>query len=137
MEVLPDIISDSEAAQIDARLAACVEGVRSLDLDLDELGQQMPKPLKPCWIARSLGLLAPTLQEQLDIQKRFTPVYLVMASLHHDHDSIGRNEAYVQGAGDDIENWGCGLESSVFWAHQQELLAAGEDEILDIIAGLI
>lgn len=126
--------SSSEAAQIEARLAACVESARSLDLDLGTLQKYLTKPIKVYWIARSLDLLPPDAEEQARRARQYTPLYLVMASEHHDHRAIDKDTAYVQGAGDDIENWSGGLTPSVFWAHQEKLLATGEDELLEIIA---
>lgn len=40
---------------------------------------------------------------------------------------------YIQGAGDDSESWSQGLTCTAFWQHQQQLLAATDEELPDLI----
>ncbi|KAL8418351.1 hypothetical protein RB594_001815 [Gaeumannomyces avenae] len=44
---------------------------------------------------------------------------------------------YIQGAGDDTENWAHGLTPPVFWANAARLLAAPEAELPSLIRGLV
>lgn len=44
---------------------------------------------------------------------------------------------YIQGAGDDSEGWSRGLTPTLFWRHQDQLLAAVEEEMPDVIKDLI
>ena len=44
---------------------------------------------------------------------------------------------YIQGAGDDSEGWSKGLTPTLFWRHCEQLLAASEEDILDIIRNLL
>jgi tRNA A64-2'-O-ribosylphosphate transferase len=44
---------------------------------------------------------------------------------------------YIQGAGDDTENWAHGLTPPVFWAHTDELLNASEAELPDLIVSFV
>ncbi len=46
-------------------------------------------------------------------------------------------DGYIQGAGDDSEGWSNGLTPTLFWRHSEQLLAAVEDDIPDLIEGLI
>lgn len=67
------------------------------------------------------------------LREECTPILLLMASLHHDQ---GADEAYVQGAGDDVENWSAGFTPDLFWANRQQLLTTGEDDLPELIAML-
>lgn len=44
---------------------------------------------------------------------------------------------YIQGAGDDSEGWSKGLTPTLFWRHSEQLLSAVEEDIPDLIHGLI
>ena len=44
---------------------------------------------------------------------------------------------YIQGAGDDSEGWSHGLTPALYWKHQQQLLVAVEEDVLEMIQRLI
>ena len=44
---------------------------------------------------------------------------------------------YIQGAGDDSEGWSKGLTPTLFWRYSEQLLATSEEEMLDLVQGLI
>lgn len=44
---------------------------------------------------------------------------------------------YIQGAGDDSEGWSKGLTPTLFWRHSEQFLLAVEDDIPDLIHGLM
>lgn len=44
---------------------------------------------------------------------------------------------YIQGAGDDNEGWSNGLTPDLFWGHREQLLAADQEGITDLIQDLI
>ena len=46
-------------------------------------------------------------------------------------------DGYIQGAGDDSEGWSRGLTPTLFWGHQDQLLAAVEEDMPDIVQELI
>lgn len=46
-------------------------------------------------------------------------------------------DGYIQGAGDDSEGWSHGLTPTLFWSHRNQLLAAVEDDMPDLIQGLL
>lgn len=142
LHTLSQLISPSERAQILERIPSCVASARGLGLDLDALRAQLhEKPLRPVWIARSLGLDAETAQQALrenGDEGRCTPIYLCMASVHHDsRDAAERDEGYVQGAGDDGEHWSWGLTPDLFWEYQEELMGKGEDVLVDFIEEVV
>lgn len=45
-------------------------------------------------------------------------------------------DGYIQGAGDDSEGWSKGLTPTLFWRHSEQLLAAVEENMPDLIQGL-
>ena len=45
-------------------------------------------------------------------------------------------EGYIQGAGDDSEGWSNGLTPTLFWDHREQLLAAVEEDMVDLVQGL-
>lgn len=44
---------------------------------------------------------------------------------------------YIQGAGDDTENWAGGLTPVVFWKHVDELLSTPEEDLPELITRLV
>lgn len=46
-------------------------------------------------------------------------------------------DGYIQGAGDDSEGWSHGLTPTLFWAHRDQLLAAVEEDMPDLVQELI
>ena len=46
-------------------------------------------------------------------------------------------DGYIQGAGDDSEGWSNGLTPTLFWKYRQQLLAVVEEDMPDLIQGLI
>lgn len=44
---------------------------------------------------------------------------------------------YIQGAGDDTENWAHGLKPKVFWGNKQMLLDADEGDLPELIESLV
>ena len=50
----------------------------------------------------------------------------------------GDADQYVQGAGDDTENWAHGLTAELFWQHRDELmLERGEEEVVELVEELV
>ena len=46
-------------------------------------------------------------------------------------------DGYIQGAGDDSEGWSKGLTPNLFWKYREQLLAADQEDIPDLIEDLI
>lgn len=78
----------------------------------------------------------------LETDKRsFIPVVLVSASrLVHDSSELaqyGQTSVYVQGAGDDHENWARGLTPDLFWANVDDILACSKDTIASVVDKIV
>lgn len=156
--VPPAAVSASERAQMLAR--AVPEGVaalRRLRLDLAALRAQLAKPLRPAWVcppaeegfssydhyfSREDGDDDDNSDDDDDdgtIFADFHPVVCCTASRRVPGGEELSAGYYVQGAGDDTENWAHGLTPPVFWAHADELLdpATPEAELPGLIQRLV
>jgi len=129
-----DVVSRSEYAQIQCRIPTFVQAVEALRLDLDSLRRSLAgRPMKPIWItpATDISLL------DLDDEGHFHPVVLCTASSSVSDEVMSRVSYYVQGAADDSESWAHGLEPAAFWRHHDELLKTCEDDLPELIQGLL
>lgn len=127
-----DVVGESEHAQIDARLDNLLEGAKNLNLDLDTLRQKLDcKPIHVYW--QRPGDEMP---EVGDIDERRNLIVLCTASNQTSHETSATSE-YVQGAADDPESWSLGLDASLFWQHQEELLSASEDDLPRVISQIV
>ncbi|KAK4228220.1 putative tRNA A64-2'-O-ribosylphosphate transferase [Podospora fimiseda] len=133
--VPPNTVSDSEAAQITALLPEFVSSFLALAIDLQPLRDHLQKPLRPLWVTQEddLSLLA----EGLDsIRQEFHPVVCCTSSRRVVGTELGEG-GYIQGAGDDTENWALGLTAPVWWKYKEELLDATEGELPELIKSLV
>jgi tRNA A64-2'-O-ribosylphosphate transferase len=166
--VPPNVVSPSEASQIEARLPDFVASFLALAIDPQPLRRQLgDRPLRPLWVTQEdrLGFL-----EHYDsgvsagagadsaaaagggngdgpgevVAGRlkpfpFHPVVCCTSSKRvlGVGAEIGEAGGYIQGAGDDTENWALGLTAEVFWRHKEELLAASEAELPELITQLV
>lgn len=152
--VPPAAVSASERAQMLAR--AVPEGVaalRRLRLDLAALRAQVAKPLRPTWVCppEEEGFSSydhyfsredgddDDSDDDGTIFADFHPVVCCTASRRVPGGEELSAGYYVQGAGDDTENWAHGLTPPVFWAHADELLdpATPEAELPGLIQRLV
>ncbi|KAL1839197.1 hypothetical protein VTJ49DRAFT_1786 [Mycothermus thermophilus] len=125
----PDTVSASESAQMAALLPSFVESF--LSLRPDDLvrsacnGTPLPtKPLRPVWITQDD-------REHLDG---------CGTTSDGGSEYEGYGYSYVQGAGDDTENWAHELTPGLFWRWRRELLdaaAVGEGEVEGLIRELV
>ncbi|KAF6767132.1 Initiator tRNA phosphoribosyl transferase [Kalmanozyma brasiliensis GHG001] len=138
------MIPPTEHDQIEARIDGFVDTLLNSDLDVPRLG----KPLKPIFVTPQTDLEGISTSMQADLRD-FTPIVLVSAS-HFVSDSanLGRDESvgiegskggfvYVQGAGDDHENWARGLTPDMFWKHHDELLACDKAQIESLVDRIV
>ncbi|GAB1314164.1 tRNA A64-2'-O-ribosylphosphate transferase [Madurella fahalii] len=147
-------VSASEASQIEARLPGFVASFRALAIDPAPLRERLGgKPLRPFWVTppeegRGEGDVGGVGGEDgyaamLDLAagdgSPFHPVVCCTSSRRvvGVGAEIAEGRGYIQGAGDDTENWAMGLTPAVFWRHQDELLAAAEGELPGLIARLL
>ncbi|KAJ9478194.1 tRNA A64-2'-O-ribosylphosphate transferase [Pseudozyma hubeiensis] len=120
------IIPPTEHDQIAARIDGFVELLLDSDLEVPKLD----RPLKPVFVTPQTDLDTIQGSDRMGC----TPIVLVSASrfvsdsadiqidTKEDLESAGRDFVYVQGAGDDHENWARGLTPDVFWKHRAQLL---------------
>lgn len=133
---LPPHLPPSTHAQICALIPTFLASLRALDLDLLPRCR-LSKPLRPIWVTPD-STLDPDPDPDADgsLFDDYRPVICCTASRTvrgSEMDEAG----YVQGAADDAENWSCGLTPGLFWDNVDELLAAPEADLPDLIANLV
>ncbi|KAK0719773.1 tRNA A64-2'-O-ribosylphosphate transferase [Lasiosphaeris hirsuta] len=131
--VPPNAVSDSEKSQIEARLPEFLESLRALDLNLTSLREHLKKPLRPLWVTREDDL-SPDLAET--VAKSFHPVVCCTSSRQVVGTELSES-GYIQGAGDDTENWALGLTALIFWKHAYKLLSTPEPDLPGLIESLV
>ena len=136
--VPPNAVSDSEKSQIEARIPSHVDSLLRLDIDLASLRHKITHPLRPIWITQddaALEEIAATATGRPAFES-FHPVLCCTSSRRVVGAEMSEG-GYIQGAGDDTENWAHGLTAPLFWTHADELLHAPEASLPDLIASLI
>lgn len=126
----PQVVSSSEHSQITTRIDEFVKSLKALQLDLAALKKVLPKPIRPVWITPESNL-----SETTEIYEDFHPVICCTASRRVPGGEVSEG-GYIQGSGDDTENWAFGLTPTVFWANKQVLLDSPESEVPDLIHDL-
>ncbi|KAJ5906821.1 uncharacterized protein N7473_003737 [Penicillium subrubescens] len=127
----PNYLGESEEYQIANRIDGFVHSLQSLKLDLEELRQQLGKPMRVAWATRSY--FHPT-----DLHKSDEYHLLVLCSASKRvHGAEMSEGGYIQGAGDDSEAWAHGLTPPVFWANRLLLKRTSEEDLPGVIAELV
>lgn len=149
-------VSASEASQIEARLPGFVASFGALAIDPAPLREQLGgKPLRPVWVTPDSEAEAEA-EAGEEEEEGAEDGYAVALDLARDGSAfhpvvcctssrrvvgvgaeIAEGAGYIQGAGDDTENWAMGLTAAVFWRHQDELLAAAVGELPGLISRLL
>jgi tRNA A64-2'-O-ribosylphosphate transferase len=129
----PHVVSSSEKSQMESRLPEFLASFLALHPNLPSLRRHLTKPLRPLWITQD-DQLSPTLTSH--VTASFHPVVCCTSSRRVVGTEIGE-AGYIQGAGDDTENWALGLTAPIFWAHKAELLRTPEPELPALIASLL
>ncbi|KAI1096779.1 initiator tRNA phosphoribosyl transferase [Rostrohypoxylon terebratum] len=127
----PNAVSESEHAQINSRIPEHVDSLKALDIDLDVLRQKVKKPLRPMWITQESHLVPTD-----EIFDDFHPVICCTSSRRVLGGEMSEG-GYIQGAGDDTENWALGLTPPVFWRHADVLLSTPEPDLSDLVRSLV
>jgi tRNA A64-2'-O-ribosylphosphate transferase len=104
---------------------------QSLKLDLDNLREQLGKPIEIAWANRTYFHPA-----DLHTSDEYNLLVLCSAS-RRVHGAEMSEGGYIQGAGDDSEAWAHGLTPPVFWANQAILKNTPEDELPELIDRLV
>ena len=132
---LPPYLPATTHAQITALIPSFVASLQALNLAATtSLPTCLTKPLRPFWITRdsSFGGGDPV----ATVFDDYRPVVCCTASRRVVGSEVDEG-GYVQGAGDDTENWACGLTPPVFWDHADVLLDAPEAELPGLIASFV
>jgi len=136
--VRPDVVSDSEKNQIESRLPEFLASLEALNLDLPALRRHLKKPLRPFWVTQEDAddLFADAISR---IAARFHPVVCCTSSRRvlSTGTEISEGMGYIQGAGDDTENWALGLTAPLFWVHAEALLSTPEADLPELIETLL
>ncbi|KAJ5524697.1 hypothetical protein N7494_011347 [Penicillium frequentans] len=131
VQLPPNYLGKSEESQIENRIDGFVHSLKSLKLDLDQLRQQLGKPIRVAWA--NPEYFYPT-----DLRKDDASCLFVLCSASKRvHGAEMSEGGYIQGAGDDSEGWAHGLTPPVFWANQAALKQTSEEDLPDLIAELI
>jgi tRNA A64-2'-O-ribosylphosphate transferase len=140
---LPPSALPTTHAQISALFPGFVASLKALNLPLHKY--KLTKPLRPYWVTRDSNLDSDDDEDEIPtgdakaragIYEDYRPVVCCTASRRVVGSEVDEG-GYIQGAGDDTENWAHGLTPPVFWAHADELLNASEAELPDLIASFV
>ncbi|KAI1199914.1 initiator tRNA phosphoribosyl transferase [Nemania serpens] len=128
----PGVVSRSEHAQAEARIPGHVASLRALGVDVAALRRHVSRPLRPVWVTPESRLVPSTGRVFDDAH----PVICCTSSRRVVGGEMSEG-GYIQGAGDDTENWALGLTAPVFWRHVGALLSAPEADLPDLIRSLV
>ncbi len=103
---------------------------QDLGLDTCSLRSVLKKPLRPFWVTPD----STSTDESIPSTDYHTIICCTASRRVFGAEMT--EDGYIQGAGDDSEGWSKGLTPSVFWRHSEQLLAAVEEDIPDLIQGL-
>ncbi|OLN85023.1 Uncharacterized protein C3F10.06c [Colletotrichum chlorophyti] len=127
----PNVVSASEHSQIAALLPSFLTSLKALNIDLDPLRKQISKPLRPFWVTQETQL------SPVDVVfEDYHPVICCTSSRRVAGTEMSE-AGYIQGAGDDTENWALGLTAEIFWANAPPLLSAPEADLPALVVDLV
>ncbi|KAK8034351.1 hypothetical protein PG993_009346 [Apiospora rasikravindrae] len=127
----PHVVSESEHAQMQARMPDFVEALESLRVDVASLRKQIKKPLRPFWLTRESQI-----ETMTEIFEDYHPVICLTSSRRVQGGEMSEG-GYIQGAGDDTENWALGLTPVVFWRNEELLLSTPEADLPELVKSLV
>ncbi|KAL5090991.1 hypothetical protein Trisim1_003953 [Trichoderma cf. simile WF8] len=140
---LPPYLPASTHSQITALIPMFLSSLKELNLTFPK---SLTKPLRPLWITQDSTLPPPPEsdddededqdQNQGVIFQDYRPVICCTASRRVVGSEVDEG-GYIQGAGDDTENWALGLTPDVFWANTTTFLSAAEADVPDLIIKLV
>ncbi|KAL7945547.1 tRNA A64-2'-O-ribosylphosphate transferase [Trichoderma barbatum] len=140
---LPPYLPASTHSQITALIPSFLASLKELNLTFPT---SLTKPLRPLWITQDSSLPPPPDsddeeedeedQDQGIIFQDYRPVICCTASRRVIGSEVDEG-GYIQGAGDDTENWALGLTPEIFWTNTTALLSASEAEISNLIVRLV
>lgn len=126
-----EVVGASEHAQIEALIKGFVNNVENLGLDICSLRSALKKPLRPFWVTPD----STSTHESISSADYHT-IICCTASRRVFGAEVAAG-GYIQGAGDDSEGWSHGLTPTLFWKYRDQLLAAVEEDMPDLVQELI
>jgi tRNA A64-2'-O-ribosylphosphate transferase len=142
--VPPNVVSESEKSQMLSRVPGFVDSLKQLNLDLAGLRAQISKPIRPTWVTQETDLSHYHDQNEDNddvddgrIFESFRPVICCTSSRRVTDGEMSGHSGYVQGAGDDTENWAHDLTAPVFWDNAEQLLSTPEADLPELIRSLV
>ncbi|KAM0256384.1 hypothetical protein ACHAQJ_005035 [Trichoderma viride] len=142
---LPPYLSASTHSQILALIPSFLSSLKELNLTFPK---SLTKPLRPLWITQESSLPVSLDsdddssmsngydEDQGVIFQDYRPIICCTASRRVVGSEVDAG-GYIQGAGDDTENWAMGLTPDVFWANTTDLLSCPEADLPDLIVRLV
>lgn len=127
----PQVVSDTEHAQISALLPSFLASLEALNIPKDNFKSSISKPLRPIWVTPDSSL-----SETETVFGSSHPLILCTVSRRIEGGELSGGD-YIQGAGDDTENWAHRLTPSVFWSNHEVLLSTPEHELPELITSLL
>jgi tRNA A64-2'-O-ribosylphosphate transferase len=127
----PQAVSSSEHAQIVARLDGFAESFTKLGIDMKPIREHISKPIRPIWVTPESVL--PAVEQ---VFGDYHPIICCTASRRVAGGEVSEG-GYIQGSGDDTENWAFGLTPAVFWPNSELLLSTPESELPSLITELV
>lgn len=133
--VPPHVVSDTEKSQMEVRLPEFVDSLRALNFNLAFLRTHLTKPLRPLWVTQEDDVVADPVRQ---VAEDFYPVVCCTSSRRVAGTGVEIGEGgYIQGAGDDTENWALGLTAPVFWENADQLLSTPEADLPGLIQDVL
>lgn len=133
LHVPPTVVSDSERSQMSSHLPLFLTSLLALQPDIPSLRHHIQKPLRPLWVTPDDELTPEMVDE---IKTAYHPVVCCTSSRRVVGTEMSE-EGYIQGAGDDTENWAHGLTAPLFWGNQRQLLGTPEGDLPGLIEMLV
>ncbi|TVY39295.1 Uncharacterized protein LOCC1_G006269 [Lachnellula occidentalis] len=127
----PQVVSSTENAQILALLPFFEMSLKALDVSLEIYKSHISKPLRPIWVTPESNIVSTS-----SVFEDFHPV--ICCTVSRKVAGVESSEGgYIQGAGDDTENWAHGLTPSIFWSNRNALFSTPEFDLPELIAALV
>ncbi|GAA6032014.1 hypothetical protein JCM8097_003388 [Rhodosporidiobolus ruineniae] len=133
----PQAVGRSEHSQIEVKIDGWAKDLVNSAYNLSAL-RTLTRPLRPFFVSPASTLPSPPLTAA-SFPSCHPIICLSCSKLAEEADGMerARGFTYVQGSGDDHEAWSRGLTPPVFWANKEEILAAGREEIDEVIARIL
>lgn len=127
----PQVVARTENAQMQALLPQFLKSLQALDISTTELRSHIKNPLRPIWVTPESKLY-----NAAEIFTDSHPVICCTVSRRVTGGEASEG-GYIQGAGDDTENWAHGLTAPIYWENKEALHSCAEGELEYLIESLV